>query len=148
MLWVYTLVVFVCCFSFFFLFLFFFNDTATTEIYTLSLHDALPILQVGRPFLCHGPDGLSCHGVPSCSSKLSPWPFAGWNSNGVPASWVVLPTEVTLPLSEAGEALLCGKAYPTTPPSTSITAPTTTLRPRCMNSRSPKPAMPLQCRTV
>src|ERR1043166_9871649 len=24
-------------------FLFFFNDTATTEIYTLSLHDALPI---------------------------------------------------------------------------------------------------------
>mgnify|MGYP006983234122 CR=1 FL=1 len=23
---------------------FFFNDTATTEIYTLSLHDALPIL--------------------------------------------------------------------------------------------------------
>src|SRR5947199_9324701 len=36
--------------SFMFLFLplcflfFFFNDTATTEIYTLSLHDALPIL--------------------------------------------------------------------------------------------------------
>src|SRR2546426_6611311 len=29
--------------SFFF---FFFNDTATTEIYTLSLHDALPILGV------------------------------------------------------------------------------------------------------
>ena len=32
-------------FSFFFFF-FFFNDTATTEIYTLSLHDALPILIV------------------------------------------------------------------------------------------------------
>src|SRR6266480_8153549 len=30
--------VFVCI-----LFFFFFNDTATTEIYTLSLHDALPI---------------------------------------------------------------------------------------------------------
>ena len=29
----------LCC-----LFFFFFNDTATTEIYTLSLHDALPIL--------------------------------------------------------------------------------------------------------
>src|ERR1039457_3491341 len=29
---------FALCFSFFF-----FNDTATTEIYTLSLHDALPI---------------------------------------------------------------------------------------------------------
>src|SRR2546422_4507961 len=29
--------------SFPYLFFFFFNDTATTEIYTLSLHDALPI---------------------------------------------------------------------------------------------------------
>src|SRR5215475_13173111 len=28
---------------------FFFNDTATTEIYTLSLHDALPILLGERP---------------------------------------------------------------------------------------------------
>src|SRR3712207_9140454 len=27
------------------LLIFFFNDTATTEIYTLSLHDALPILE-------------------------------------------------------------------------------------------------------
>src|SRR5438876_10585905 len=27
---------------------FFFNDTATTEIYTLSLHDALPISALGR----------------------------------------------------------------------------------------------------
>src|SRR5215210_8290079 len=36
---------FVVVFIFFFLF-FFFNDTATTEIYTLSLHDALPILEV------------------------------------------------------------------------------------------------------
>src|SRR6266568_8682488 len=32
---------------FFFLF-FFFNDTATTEIYTLSLHDALPIRPPGK----------------------------------------------------------------------------------------------------
>src|SRR6266513_1834360 len=30
-------------FHFCFFFFFFFNDTATTEIYTLSLHDALPI---------------------------------------------------------------------------------------------------------
>src|SRR3712207_8972874 len=41
---------------------FFFNDTATTEIYTLSLHDALPICEReinGRPFAVandqHGP---------------------------------------------------------------------------------------------
>src|SRR2546427_11398476 len=30
-------------------FFFFFNDTATTEIYTLSLHDALPISIVDDP---------------------------------------------------------------------------------------------------
>src|SRR5258707_5260787 len=30
-------------------FVFFFNDTATTEIYTLSLHDALPIFKVYGP---------------------------------------------------------------------------------------------------
>src|SRR5215813_6696811 len=30
------------------IFFFFFNDTATTEIYTLSLHDALPIFRRGR----------------------------------------------------------------------------------------------------
>src|SRR5579871_7046981 len=41
-------------------FFFFFNDTATTEIYTLSLHDALPISlealpQMGRQQGCqHG----------------------------------------------------------------------------------------------
>src|SRR3989337_3890750 len=29
-------------------FFFFFNDTATTEIYTLSLHDALPICAFAR----------------------------------------------------------------------------------------------------
>src|SRR5256885_11451304 len=37
-------------------FFFFFNDTATTEIYTLSLHDALPIL--GSP----GSDMLAAYG--------------------------------------------------------------------------------------
>src|SRR5215217_9493620 len=35
-------------YSFYFFFsFFFFNDTATTEIYTLSLHDALPISLAG-----------------------------------------------------------------------------------------------------
>src|SRR3712207_7706295 len=29
--------------------MFFFNDTATTEIYPLSLHDALPISETGLP---------------------------------------------------------------------------------------------------
>src|SRR5256885_17183535 len=39
---------------------FFFNDTATTEIYTLSLHDALPISGAARIFVKYGlPLGLA-----------------------------------------------------------------------------------------
>src|SRR5258708_18066072 len=36
---------------------FFFNDTATTEIYTLSLHDALPISHAPAAALQDSPDG-------------------------------------------------------------------------------------------
>src|SRR2546429_6621763 len=36
-------------------FFFFFNDTATTEIYTLSLHDALPIYRAEHADACRGP---------------------------------------------------------------------------------------------
>src|SRR6266511_2642488 len=43
-------------------FFFFFNDTATTEIYTLSLHDALPISPVQPPWV----------NPPSVSSSLPP----------------------------------------------------------------------------
>src|SRR2546427_11758300 len=42
-------VLFTLLLLFLFLF-FFFNDTATTEIYTLSLHDALPIWVARRQF--------------------------------------------------------------------------------------------------
>src|SRR5437899_11571081 len=39
-----SLIIMLLLFMFFFLcFFFFFHDTATTELYTLSLHDALPI---------------------------------------------------------------------------------------------------------
>src|SRR5256885_16554551 len=46
----YFLLLPILCSHFFF---FFFNDTATTEIYTLSLHDALPI----SPVPDHGIEG-------------------------------------------------------------------------------------------
>src|SRR2546429_3354374 len=42
-------------------FFFFFNDTATTEIYTLSLHDALPISRQG---------GAAGDGYPICTGAL------------------------------------------------------------------------------
>src|SRR5258708_38943631 len=45
-------------------FFFFFNDTATTEIYTLSLHDALPIslFQAGHHRGRHEGRHVSAHG--------------------------------------------------------------------------------------
>src|SRR6266513_729340 len=47
---------------FFYSFFFFFNDTATTEIYTLSLHDALPIdVLPGDPF--HQADTAFAHSL-------------------------------------------------------------------------------------
>src|SRR2546429_9286265 len=45
-------------------FFFFFNDTATTEIYTLSLHDALPISWVKR---------ASARDRPSSNASYSEW---------------------------------------------------------------------------
>src|SRR3712207_9402965 len=47
---------------------FFFNDTATTEIYTLSLHDALPILEPTRK-------GRAAVGF--AGEQLGEGPFAG-----------------------------------------------------------------------
>src|SRR3712207_7673612 len=41
---------------------FFFNDTATTEIYTLSLHDALPIFDLGG---LHGAGAGVCRAAAS-----------------------------------------------------------------------------------
>src|SRR5258705_3492596 len=64
------LLIFVC------LLLFFFNDTATTEIYTLSLHDALPIYRSNRPER-HGKlvslltKGTIAHLPISCQAKSS-----------------------------------------------------------------------------
>src|SRR5256885_12794177 len=58
--------------SFFF---FFFNDTATTEIYTLSLHDALPIyvalfeklIEAAHNNVIHGP------GIKDLGPSTRPW---------------------------------------------------------------------------
>src|SRR5690348_17466096 len=47
-------------------FFFFFNDTATTEIYTLSLHDALPILRPRQP------DGTAAIDVPPDAVRAPP----------------------------------------------------------------------------
>src|SRR3712207_8319800 len=52
--------------------LFFFNDTATTEIYTLSLHDALPIW---RPRMArHAPLPDRRRASPQCAGEGRPRP--------------------------------------------------------------------------
>src|SRR5215813_15474285 len=56
------------CFSFFF----FFNNTATTEIYTLSLHDALPIRTLPpsvQPNCCNRCRNAAIRACPSASSR-------------------------------------------------------------------------------
>src|SRR2546429_8322688 len=52
------------------LFFFFFNDTATTEIYTLSLHDALPISLCRELPAQGGQEILGCGaaGIAACAS--------------------------------------------------------------------------------
>src|SRR3712207_9387659 len=65
---------------------FFFNDTATTEIYTLSLHDALPIFT---------PKARTCAAGSTCPSPWPPrlvWarstasPAVVWSTGACPAS--------------------------------------------------------------
>src|SRR2546430_10056535 len=52
-------------------FFFFFNDTATTEIYTLSLHDALPISLLSRADGA-GPDVLRPRGAGPDGTRRHP----------------------------------------------------------------------------
>src|SRR2546427_5942970 len=61
--------------------LFFFNDTATTEIYTLSLHDALPISSWVRA------RGMRC----------MPWRYSSRMASGVSASSKKRCMSLTLP---------------------------------------------------
>src|SRR5436309_8898313 len=79
------------------MFLFFFNDTATTEIYTLSLHDALPIFSrsartnvrlapIGRGTIAGG-SACSANGTsrPECRDRKS----TRLNSSHVKISYAV-----------------------------------------------------------
>src|SRR6266568_8778137 len=69
---------------FVYFFFFFFNDTATTEIYTLSLHDALPISRLplrdresaraGRPGGGRGADARGGGAQRACATGRPPRP--------------------------------------------------------------------------
>src|SRR6266404_8375479 len=93
--------IFFCIYFLSFFFFFFFNDTATTEIYTLSLHDALPTcpphLTDLTPWLPVTPPVVGCTPLPHPGSDC-PFYFFAWqnfmiatqpNAQGRPAflSW-------------------------------------------------------------
>src|SRR3712207_7603805 len=76
---------------------FFFNDTATTEIYTLSLHDALPIWSRSS-------------GSPTSSSPTSPtrtarpWPCSASSvTGGSNTTWPSRPVTAVRPSSRSEE---------------------------------------------
>src|SRR3712207_392034 len=110
---------------------FFFNDTATTEIYTLSLHDALPIWSA-HPVVDHACSSLAGHaslgrvpppgspgrvslgravpsGDPSSSLRPGPAPPTGvpWRCSARPAATLIDSGRRQHPLSPSG-----GRAEP------------------------------------
>src|SRR5260221_8387888 len=63
---------------------FFFNDTATTEIYTLSLHDALPISSPSPRRRSPSASALALRRLPSASARArARLPLA--------SAWAILP---------------------------------------------------------
>src|SRR3712207_7342718 len=68
---------------FFGLYFFFFNDTATTEIYTLSLHDALPISGVSDRWTCalsSAPGRAGCPDRHRCASSALRFRPRSWTT--------------------------------------------------------------------
>src|SRR5258706_5274252 len=57
--------------------LFFFNDTATTEIYTLSLHDALPIWKASAAWVRR----WNCKRSPNSMSRSQANEPSDWTAN-------------------------------------------------------------------
>src|SRR3712207_7122367 len=80
---------------------FFFNDTATTEIYTLSLHDALPILPEDRHHgaSASGSDDGRC---PTGAGRVSR-PASGARRRRAPRRAVVRHRPPTVPASTRSE---------------------------------------------
>src|SRR5258708_4866957 len=77
--------------------LFFFNDTATTEIYTLSLHDALPIFQGDVLATDNNTVGMGDAGIKSAIQ-----------GSNVPNPDEAVPSFVSGAMAKAGKGLLEG----------------------------------------
>src|SRR2546430_7452248 len=83
-------------------FFFFFNDTATTEIYTLSLHDALPILMLHKMFVFQ--PGFSVVAAAGLVVMLS---IAAWLSHAGPNSFELTRSEEHTSELQSQSNLVC-----------------------------------------
>src|SRR3989441_2460552 len=102
-------------FSFLF---FFFNDTATTEIYTLSLHDALPIWDHEVVILVPGADHPDIGTAGAGYVHADRYATSQWMSPATPAppnSNITAPAPHPLPFFSGGGAV-CGRLPPGFPP--------------------------------
>src|SRR2546426_7531278 len=70
-------------------FFFFFNDTATTEIYTLSLHDALPISGAGAERVDHPEECRQGHQDEDAHPELQDRKSTRLNSSHLVISYAV-----------------------------------------------------------
>src|SRR3712207_7087896 len=84
---------------------FFFNDTATTEIYTLSLHDALPISAARSSATGTAPSGARSRSTASrgCSTRAD----AGAGDPGVRARLGLHPDRKSTRLNSSHANLVC-----------------------------------------
>src|SRR3990167_10591323 len=99
------------CLLFFF---FFFNDTATTEIYTLSLHDALPTLRLGLRV----DTGHDLAAASQRTGRERDRKSTRLNSSHSQISYAVFCLKKTLPSSDRHPARLPpGRPHTTHPPS-------------------------------
>src|SRR3712207_8397077 len=90
--------------------MFFFNDTATTEIYTLSLHDALPISTLSKLWILPSkPCARHDESSPGCGRRFSTILALGWHSRRRPRHWP-LPAGI-LPRSEEHTSELQSRQY-------------------------------------
>src|SRR3712207_7025891 len=86
---------------------FFFNDTATTEIYTLSLHDALPIWS--QPARNPPPAGRGSHSWEAHCLRLSPSDW--WRVGGRLANKDRKSTRLNSSHANISYAVFCLKKY-------------------------------------
>src|SRR5436853_3726937 len=87
---------------------FFFNDTATTDIYTLSLHDALPILRAARAPPDHpGRDGAVPGGLRGGALRAGDRKSTRLNSSHLGISYAVFCLKKKICIITAGELVFC-----------------------------------------